>query len=255
VVAPGGWSLKSAEIAYSGDLVVTADTFQVRNTLSFLESHHGVKPVIVIPPPWLLAGGIVHIWREHQLDEKAARTAIDDAIEQGKDFTKPIEMAMYSTSVAGYGVPKTVGALKWQRFFPSVDYTGGDAPGNADFQSIVYPHTFETGYGARWVYSDRDRPMRVEVSSAGFTRQTYVQVWLNGKKEYSGQVSDQPKMRTEVQTALKKGWNCLAFRCFHITYFFQCAVTLLPADKADTLDDLRYSTVFKDANSPAPAAK
>jgi lysophospholipase L1-like esterase len=208
---------------------------------------------ILIRPPWFLASGIFYTWADHKFDEKAARTPIDDAIEQGKDFTRPIDVRMHDNP--NVTDPPQRGTLKWLRFFPIVNYTGGDAAGNADFMGIVYPRSWETGYGARWVWSDRDRPVRIGVSSAGFTRGIYMFVWLNGKKQYSGEVSEQPDMRTEVTARLKQGWNCLAFRCCHRSYFYQCGVELLPADKGDALDDLRYSVVFKDAHSPPPAAQ
>jgi lysophospholipase L1-like esterase len=199
---------------------------------------------VVIPPAWLITSGPIYIWREKQFDEKVARTAIDDAIEAGKDFTAPVETLMHASSVPDCVGPKTTGTLKWHRFFPSVDYTGGDAPGNVDFLSIAVPKAFETGYGARWVRSDKDRPVKVEVSSKGFTGGIYMFVWLNGKKVYSGAVSEQPKMTTTVDAQLKKGWNCLAFRCCHRTYFMQCGVDLLPVGD-DKMDDLRYSVVPK----------
>ena len=111
--------------------------------------------------------------------------------------------------------------------------------------------TFETGYAARWVWSNRDRPVRLLASSKGFTRQTYMQVWINGKKEYSGEVSEEKDMKKEVPSHLKKGWNAVALRCCHRTYFFQCGLEILPEGK-DDLGDLRFSTVFKDDKSPAP---
>jgi lysophospholipase L1-like esterase len=205
-----------------------------------------------LPSPWLITAGPVYIWGDHKFDEKAARTAIDDAIEAGKDFTSgDIDVVMQASSVPTSPAAKTTGKLTWHRFFPSVDYTGGDAPGNVDFWSISYPHCFETGYAARWVWSEKDRPVRLVASSKGFTRGTYMQVWINGKKEYGGEVSEEKEMKKEFAGSLNKGWNCVAFRCCHRSYFFQSDLEMLPVEK-DNLDDLRFSVVPKTDKSPAP---
>ena len=249
---PSGWTISGGKL----DWQMTGKPDRLRNILlaEIKDAKQQLKAQFTIPAPWLITAGPVYIWGEHKFDETAARTTIDNAIEAGKDFTSgDIDVAMQASSVPTSPVAKTMGKLTWHRFFPSVDYTGGDRPGNVDFWSISYPHCFETGYAARWIWSDKDRPIKLMASSKGFTRGTYVQVWLNGKKEYSGEVSEEKDMKKEFPGSLKKGWNCLAFRCCHRSYFFQSAVDIGPVDmNKDNLDDLRYSVVPKTDKSPAP---
>jgi hypothetical protein len=85
--------------------------------------------------------------------------------------------------------------------------------------------------------------VRLAAATKGFAG-TYMQVWLNGKKEYNGEVSEEKGMAKEFAGSLKKGWNCLVFRCCHRGYWFHGALEILPVDK-DNLDDLRYSVVPK----------
>ena len=253
VFFPGGIAKDSLNGIACFDLVQKPDSIAgLKTTLAFNSTWNGQKKrlEVPLPAPWLITAGPVYFWADHKFDEKAARTAIDDAIEAGKDLTGPIDVVMHSSS-DGNPQPNTTGKLTWHRFFPSVDYTGGDAPGNVDFWSISYPHVFETGYAARWVWSEKDRPVRLVASSKGFTRGTYMQVWVNGKKEYGGEVSEEKDMKKEFAGSLKKGWNCVAFRCCHRSYFFQSDLEMLGVEK-DNLEDLRFSVVPKNEKSPAP---
>jgi hypothetical protein len=192
----------------------------------------------VIPAPWLLAAGPVHVWSNRvPMVEKGVRTPIDDAIEQGKDFTAAIDLGKAAD-------PKFDSkTLQWKRYYATIDNFGGPSPSVADFYGVTNGKAFETGYGARWVYSDRERPIRLEVFAPGKARGIYLFAWLNGKKEYSGQVDEAPNGRVSIKTVLKKGWNPLAFRCCR-WQAYEVGIELLPEGK-DDLGDLRYSVVPK----------
>ena len=64
----------------------------------------------VIPAPWLVTAGIQRpFWTKDTFDSAKARGPVDEAIAQGRDFTQ-------------------VPSMSWQRYFPSVNFTGGAVP-------------------------------------------------------------------------------------------------------------------------------
>jgi hypothetical protein len=164
-----------------------------------------------------------------KFDPAKARTPVDEAIERGNDFTGPIEV--------------TPGRkLAWQRCFPSVNFSGLDAPGSVDFAAITHARNFEAGYSTRWVYSPRERPVRIVLGTQAFAGELYLTLYLNGQEHYRGQLTAEPKKRKEVDARLRQGWNVLACKANHCTWQWQYAVDLLPVEN-DSLDELRYSTV------------
>ena len=133
---------------------------------------------------------------------------------------------------------------QWLRLFPSVDYTGGDAPGSVDFAAVTHARNFEAGYGARWIRSDRERTVNLALSTQAFAGTNHLTVYLNGREVYSGLLTGEPKHSKTVETRLERGWNALAFRSNHVTWQWQCSVDITPVSE-DSLDDLRYSIVPK----------
>jgi lysophospholipase L1-like esterase len=244
VTVPQDWTTWTIEAKNSGGLsgqfLVSGKPDRLKNVFT-LEGASGAdkrRAEIVIPAPWLLAAGPVHVWSKVvPMVEKDVRTAIDDAIEQGKDFTAAIDLSKTDD-------PQFKGrTLRWRHYFATIDNFGGPSPLVADFYGVTNARAFETGYGARWVYSDRDRPIRLELFAPPKVKGIYLFVWLNGKKEYSGQVDDATGGRVSIKTTLKKGWNPLAFHlCRWQSY--EVGIELLPVGE-DNLADLRYSSVPK----------
>ena len=241
VTVPHDWTAKpQSSEGLSGEFVVDGKPDRLKNVLT-LEGVSGTdkrRAEIVIQAPWLLAAGPVHPWSHLvPMVEKDIRTAIDDAIEQGKDFTAAIDLGKIDD-------PQFKGrTLRWRHYFATIDNFGGPSPLVADFYGVTNAKAFETGYGARWVYSDRDRPIRLELFAPPKVRGIYLFTWLNGKKEYSGQVDEAPNGRVSIKTTLKKGWNPLAFRlCRWQAY--EVGIELLPVGD-DNLADLQYSSVQK----------
>jgi lysophospholipase L1-like esterase len=241
ITVPQDWTakLQSSE-GLSGEFLVSGKCDRLKNVLT-MEGAVGAdkrRVEIVVPAPWLLAAGPVHPWSHLvPMVEKDVRTAIDDAIEQGKDFTAAIDLGKTDD-------PQFKGrTLRWKHYFATIDNFGGPSPLVADFYGVTNARAFETGYGARWVYSDRDRPIRLELFAPPKVKGIYLFAWLNGKKEYSGQVDEAPGGRVSIKTTLKKGWNPLAFRlCRWQSY--EVGIELLPVGE-DNLADLRYSSVPK----------
>jgi len=183
------------------------------------------------PPPWLVTAKLIQsAWDGNTFLAGKARTPIDAAIESGRDFTKAID-------VGGGQV------LTWQRYVPSVDYTGLNASGSVDFAALTQAAVFEGGYGARRIHSNRKRPVALVLGSRVFAGTIHLITWLNGKEVYRGLITAAPKKRVTVQAQLDEGWNTLVFKANHRTWQWQVSVDIQPVGE-DVLDDLSYSIDF-----------
>jgi len=183
------------------------------------------------PAPWLVAAKLVQpCWVGNRFLADKARTPIDEAIGNGKDFTRPIDV--------GKGR-----ILKWQPYVPSVNYTGLDAPGSVDFAAVTHAANFEGGYGVRWIRSDKERPVTLHLGSNVFAGVIHLTVWLNGRELYSGMITGEPKQRATLDACLVKGWNTLAFKANHRTWQWQVFVKVVPVGD-DALEDLHYQATF-----------
>ncbi len=226
LVAPAGWQFTPLQMdAATGEFTVTGLPDQARNIL-VLEGKTGDEErhaSVVIPAPWLVAAKLVQpYWNGSEFDAEKGRTPVDDTIEKGGDFTGPLEVS---------GGQKLV----WQLYFPSVNFTGLDDPASVDFAAVTHAATFEGGYGAHWIYSERDRPVRLEIGTQMFAGETHLIVWINNQELYRGKLANK-----RVETRLKKGWNTLAFKANHRTWQWQLSVGLAGVGD-DSLADLRYS--------------
>lgn len=225
LTAPSGWQVTPPQInGATGEFMATGAPDQFQNTLTMDGQAGDEKRVasVMIPAPWLVAAKLVQPWSGAEFDPGKGRTAVDDAIEKGGDFTGPIE---------GVGAQKLV----WQIYFSSVNFTGLDNPGSVDFNAVTHPATFEAGYGARWIYSERDRPVRLQIGASMFAGAVHLIVWLNGKDIYC----DKLGVKT-IDTELKKGWNSMVFKSNHRTWQWQQSIALAGVGD-DSLADLRYS--------------
>jgi len=178
----------------------------------------GAPPAPAAPPPgWLVGTGFTHVWRSKEFDPAAARLPVEDLIEQGKDFTGPVDI--------GQGR-----ALTWRPYVPSVDYTGGASPASVDFYALLCPRPFEGAYAARWIHSDRERPAKLRVYTLGFTADIHAIAWLNGRQVFCGEAPFGTNRAVAVDATLRKGWNTLVFKSNHRAWLWQTSVDLQPAD-------------------------
>ena len=155
------------------------------------------------------------------------KEVIDDVIESGGDFTKPIDM----------GKGKT---LTWKPYSPSVNFTGKDDPDSVDFAAVTHAGNWEAGYLARWIYSDKDRTCMIQPKTRMFAGYMFLNIWVNGKTVYEGRLRKAPT--TTIQ--LQKGWNALVCRSSHHNWQWQLSLPITGQD-GDDLSDLRYSIVSK----------
>jgi lysophospholipase L1-like esterase len=215
-----------------GEFTVTGVPARRENLLA-LQGSDGqdtVKREVKICAPWLVTAGLVQpFWSNMKFNPAKSRTPVDDAIQAGGSFSVDLNL--------GKGQK-----LAWQRYFPSVNFTGLDAPGNVDFSAVTHAQNFEAGYGARWIQSSRPRPVRVDLGVQAFAGPLYLTVFLNGQELYQGHLTAELRKRKTVDANLRQGWNVLVFKANHCTWQWQCTVDLAPLGE-DSLDDLRYSIV------------
>ena len=106
-----------------------------------------------IPAPWLVAAGEINssAWPGNHFDPIAGRLPMDAPFSQG----------------IGLGAPAATAEAKplvWRRYFPSLNYTGGPDPDSLDFWAVSFGRLWEVGYAARWIHSDRDRPVTLRLA-------------------------------------------------------------------------------------------
>lgn len=183
---------------------------------------------VPIPAPWLVAAGLLRKpWNEKALNASLFHGPIEEAIEARGDFTTANN-------------PVTDTPLEWKPYIATVDFTGGANPDSVDFAAVTHARNFEAGYGARWIHSDLDRPVNVELSTQTFAGTMQLGVWLNGASVYSSLLTGEPGKKKTVPAQLHAGWNTLVFSLNHTAWQMQCTVHLTGID-GDSLDDLRYS--------------
>ncbi|MEI8197169.1 MAG: GDSL-type esterase/lipase family protein [Phycisphaerae bacterium] len=181
------------------------------------------------PPAWLIGTGLIQGWNGEKFDFDANRTAVDDAIEKNADFTGPI------------AVNKKDEKLTWQPYVPSVDFTGGAAPGSIDFTAVAFGQTFESAYAARWIFSPAARTCELRLRSQTFAGDSHLAAWLNGKSVYREIITRAPGKQATITVELQPGWNVLVLKSNHRTWQWQVAADLLSA-KGEDLPDLRYES-------------
>jgi len=227
-----GWTARpAAPDQDDGEFIVTGIPDRRENPLK-LTARIGDRVVtrdVPIPAPWLVTAGVIRkSWNDRQLlDPEALHGPMEDRIEQRRDFTVPLDI--------GHGA-----RIEWRRYFPSVNFTGGNSPGSVDFAAVTHAQNFAAGYGARWIHSDRERPVAIDLSTQIFAGSMQMVVYLNGAKLYDGLLTGEPQKRRSIEGRLRPGWNALVFNLNHLAWQWQCTVDL-KAVGDDSLEDLRYS--------------
>ncbi|HEY3332182.1 MAG TPA: GDSL-type esterase/lipase family protein [Capsulimonadaceae bacterium] len=132
--------------------------------------------------------------------------------------------------------------IEWTRFTPSNEYVGGADPNSIDFSGVGFFSSFSTGYAARWIYSPKERAVKLSFASSGWGGSDHLQVWVNGASAYAGHFGRVPKEQAVAETKLKAGWNSLVLKSAHLQWLWQVSVGVSPL-AGDDLADLRYATV------------
>lgn len=234
---PEGWSAAPDQSqGTSGSFIVKGRPAKLKNIVK-IEGRSGEDvrlSEVSIPAPWLVAAGLVQQWKQPPLefDPKASVSPVDEVIAKGGDFTASIDCGKNTI-------------LTWRKLYPSVNLTGGADPGSIDYAAITNGGTFEGGYAARWIQSDRERPVKLELSTKALVARIYLSVWLNGNLIYEKDLTQDSQLKearkVTVDAVLKKGKNTLVIKSNHCNWQWQFAANLVGLD-GDGLDDLRYST-------------
>lgn len=233
LAAPQGWQVSPASLQTpTGTFTVIGNPDHLKNPLVLQAKTDDLtqETEFQLPAPWLVGYSFVQrLWKQPGYNFMAdkAHTPIDDVIESGGDFTKPIDL----------GNGKT---LSWKPYSPSVNFTGGDDPDSVDFAALLHADNYEAGYLARWIYSDKERTCTLQPRTRMFAGYMYLNIYLNGKTVYEGRLRKAPS--TEI--TLKKGWNTLACRSSHHNWQWQLSLPIT-GQEGDDLSDLRYSIVPK----------
>lgn len=251
LAVPAGWTVTpavwkgaaAAGTTANGEFTVTGPFDRLQNTLT-LQAATGAgqqDTPIQLPAPWLIGtGGLRQMtWGagNSTFDPVKSHLPSDDALLRGESWGKAVELAP--------GHP-----LQWVRHNPTVNFLGGASPGSVDMAGVTFFQSFEVGYGARWIYSEKERPVQFKLGSASFGGNDYLAVFLNGQSLYSGSImADRGKL---LDATLHKGWNALMFKSNHLAWQWHFSIDLVPA-AADDLADLRVSIV-PHAGPAVPAA-
>lgn len=229
---PEGWS--AAESPVTG----TEAAFTVRGIPARLQTpltvvakagDEVIRTTVQIPAPWRVVcgpdnGGAWTAKREYVPTNSVP--FLEAELVAGRHFLEPFTDGKRS--------------YRWQINTPCVDYTAGDDPNSVVPYSLCFGSENDVLYAVRWVYSDKDRPVQLQLSHRTFSATLGFVVWINGARVLTTDLNRGGKNKAAGQAALKKGWNVLLVRNDHLQWQRQFACALLPAE-GDNLDDLRYS--------------
>lgn len=234
VEVPEGWRVDEAPVA------ATEATFTLRGTPERLQTpvsvvakvgEETVRATVRIPAPWRVVCGPDNggAWTPQRVYQPEASVPFMEAeLVAGRHFLEPLTDGRRT--------------YRWQVNTPCVDYTAGDDPDAVVPYSLTFGSENDVLYAARWVYSAKDRPVRIQLSHRTFSATLGFVVWVNGARVMVADLNRGGKNKAEGEASLKQGWNRLLVRNDHLQWQRQFACALLPVT-GDTLDDLRYSAV------------
>jgi lysophospholipase L1-like esterase len=237
-VGPEGWTVNPASLtAAQGQFECTGPLDRAENKiiLTATAGTESREQVIAIPAGWRIAvgGGKLSGWTRNAIyDPTQDHQALDEKLAQGDGFSAP--------------VPFTVGApAPWLLAVANSDYTGLNRPGSIDMAALAFFHYSDQAYGARWIFSPRERPVNLNLGTQGFAVNASLGVWLNGKPVYAGKIG-----KAIAAAAFQKGWNLLVFRSSFVQWQWQLSIDVA-GEAGDDLADLRYATRPPPLTAPA----
>jgi lysophospholipase L1-like esterase len=231
---PPGWKANTlTTTAADGEFRLSGPLDRAENTITLTATCENEvrKQTVVIPPGWRVATGRGQVlgWVQNsKYDPTKDIHPRDEQLINGEGFTSPVSFATGETA-------------DWKRVIASNNYTGLNQTGSIDMAGVVFFSHGQQVYGARWIYSERARPVQLDLSSQIFAGTWSLGVWLNDSAVYAGKLVDEPGRKITVPTTLKPGWNRLLFKSTFIQWQWQFSVGLRGLE-TDDLSDLRYAT-------------
>jgi hypothetical protein len=233
VSCPTGWTAEPASCnAASGTFTLrSSGSWGLDNVFRFEVKQGDAAPFTQefhVAAPWRICAGFRsrHPWSFPGMASRAAENSPDAELDKGADIAS---------------LPDDAGnPIDWRIFFPSVNYPGGDRPGSTDFLSIIVPPGYASGYGARYIRSEKERDVTLALSSPIFAGNIDLIIWVNGARVYSDVLTRKLPREDTAKAHFRKGWNTLFFKSAHTTYQWQQVIDIVPGE-GDSLDDLAVS--------------
>lgn len=236
---PAGWTVTGTAIQgteASFSISGVPSRLQTPVTIAAKAGEQVIRQTLQIPAPWRVVCGPDNAgaWTaERKYQPNQSVPFFEAALVAGKQFDEPF-------SAEGKTYP-------WQANTPSVDYTGGSDPNSVVPFSLTFGSQNDVLYAARWVCSDKSRPVQIQLSHQTFSATLGFEVWVNGRLVLTEDLNRSGKNKVTGRAELAAGWNCLLVRNDHLQWQRQYSCALLPVE-GDNLDGLRYSVM------PQPAA-
>ncbi len=233
--APSGWTVKPKTLSGAqGTFELTGPLDRVTNDITLSATATATATAgnltrihtFAIPAGWRVSvgQGKADGWvKNSEYDPANDSPPIDEMLAGGEGFTKPVAFPK--------GEPSP-----WSLYVATGDYTGGNSPGSIDLAAVDFFRHGSQACGARWIHSDHERPVNLELGTKRFAGMYSLSVWLNGESAFAGKME-----KLIIPVTLRKGWNQLNFRSTFIQWQWQFSIGLVGTD-GDELTDLRYAT-------------
>ena len=235
---PSGWTVEPVKPRGStGTYKVSGKLEHLVTILKLSVKEAGVTKdlEISIPAPWQLGTGFDNrtVWQMPKQDYVPNKGILpgEERLSKGLDFGK--------TPEGWKGIPP-----KWSQYLASVAHSGGNSPGNVNFFATTFSSLFEGAYGARWIHSDKELPLKLTLGNKTFAGATGLCIWVNGEPVYAGAITSEPGKKAERDIILKKGWNSLVFKSNHLQWQWQFSIDLTASNPAD-LEALTFSRIMR----------
>jgi lysophospholipase L1-like esterase len=231
---PKGWKANPESLnAAKGQFEFSGSLDHVENTVTLTATSGGEsrEQLITIPAGWRIAVGRGKGlgWVQNTTyDPSKDRQPLDESLAKGDGLSAPVAFPVG-------------GPAPWTLHVASNDYTGLNRPGSVDMAAVVFFSYNQQAYGARWIHSDKDRPVNINLGTQCFAGTYSLGVWLNGKPAYEGKLMGEPGHKVTSAAALRRGWNLLVFKSTFIQWQWQFSIEVT-GQEGDDLSDLRYST-------------
>jgi lysophospholipase L1-like esterase len=228
-IAPEGWKVSPASLtAAKGRFELVGPLDRVENKITLTASAGGEtrEQTISLPAGWRIAvgGSKLSGWTNNALyDPNKDRQSLDERLAQGDGVASAVPFPVGDPS-------------PWQLLVASNDYTGLNRSGSVDMAAVAFFQHSNQAYGARWIYSPKQRPVNVSLGKQAFAVNSSLSVWLNGKPVYQGKIQ-----KATAVASLRQGWNLLVFRSSFVAWQWQFSIDVI-GQAGDDLSDLRYAT-------------
>jgi lysophospholipase L1-like esterase len=225
--------LKGMAAALNDDGLVAAFEAKIAAAVAALAPEKPVGRTVTVPVPWRVLCGPDNggAWGANRVYQPTNSVPFMEAeLVAGRHFAEA-----FTRDGKTYG---------WQLATPGIEYTAGDDPDTVNPYSLTFGSDSDVLYAVRWVYSEKARPVQIQLSHRTFSATLGFVVWLNGDQVMTADLNRAGKNKAVGQATLKQGWNCLLVRNDHLQWQRQFACALLPVE-GDALDDLKYAVLPK----------